>query len=328
MVEYQYSPVTFQPRSRLWRLLRHAPTRLRSERGWTSSAAFVISIFQERVTAFREANTEAQQKHAAIAIALSRLPPFHAAALKLLNVSVESNTAIADFEAVFKSDPALAADLLLVANSAEFGCPHRIDSIRHAIAFLGLERVRSLGCTIAFSYYVRNLPRNPYNRSVWAHGLATAVISDALCRKGKAPTAYTAGLMHDLGRLALSASMGQDYMEQMSREFGDIAEANAWEKSQFGTTHCAAGVVIAKNWGFPEGLRKGMGNHHGPPRGRYDSPENLVRLSCRIAQALDFPEVPLSEAVTVSLPTELSHPEIDLERLREEVQRQLQTLAL
>jgi HD-like signal output (HDOD) protein len=60
-------------------------------------------------------------RHAAVFVALSKLPPFHTTALRLMNLSVESESAMSEFEDTFKADPALTADLLMVANSAEFG---------------------------------------------------------------------------------------------------------------------------------------------------------------------------------------------------------------
>lgn len=78
-------------------------------------------------------------RHAAVYVRLSKLPPFRPAALKLLNISVESGSAMRDFEEIFKSDPALSADLLLVANSLQFGPRARVETIRHAITYLGLS---------------------------------------------------------------------------------------------------------------------------------------------------------------------------------------------
>src|ERR1700733_3443761 len=88
-------------------------------------------------------NTGLTSQHAAVFVALSKLPAFHATALKLMNISVDTQSAMKDFENAFKADPALTADLLLVANSAAFGLRTRVETIRHALTYLGLERVRS-----------------------------------------------------------------------------------------------------------------------------------------------------------------------------------------
>jgi HD-like signal output (HDOD) protein len=230
-------------------------------------------------------------RHAGVYVRLSKLPPFRPAALKLLNISVESDSAMQDFEETFKSDPSLSADLLLVANSLQFGPRARVETIRHALAYLGLERVRSLGCTIAFSFFVRNLPRSEYLRTVWAHSLATAVIAEAAGSPEGSQSLYTAGLLHDLGRLALSRSAGPSYDEALSKEFADIAEANALEKDQFGLTHCDAGAMVAAKWSFPVGLLTSITLHHEPVAGRPGDPLNQIRMACRMADWLGFPEI-------------------------------------
>lgn len=73
---------------------------------------------------------------------LSGLPIFNPAVMKLMGISSESDSAIEDFERVFEADPALTTDLLLSANSAAFGGWRRIETIKHALSLLGLERVR------------------------------------------------------------------------------------------------------------------------------------------------------------------------------------------
>lgn len=84
---------------------------------------------------------------------LTRLPTFHPTAIKLMTLSTESDSALADFEEVFKADLTLTADLLLTANSAAFGLRSRVDTIRHALTLLGLERVRSLAFNIMWGAY-------------------------------------------------------------------------------------------------------------------------------------------------------------------------------
>ena len=95
-------------------------------------------------------------------------------------ISGESETAITEFESAFRSDLALTADLRMVANSAAFGFRAMVDTIRHALTLL--ERVRSLGFTIAMSFYTRNVPGKDDVRTVWRIAPATAVIADLLGR--------------------------------------------------------------------------------------------------------------------------------------------------
>jgi putative nucleotidyltransferase with HDIG domain len=230
-------------------------------------------------------------RHAAVFVRLSKLPPFHATALKLMNISVEGESAMEDFENAFRSDPSLTADLLLVANSAEFGVRSRIETIRHAITFIGLERIRTLGCTIAFSFYVRNLPRSVYMRTAWSHSIATAAIAELIGNLSQVPEMYTAGLVHDLGRMALFLSAGEEYATMLSGQFDSVKHSNEVETRYFGMDHEKAGALVGKEWQFPETLRAFMARHHDGDGGPATKPLGIVQLACRMADAVGFPEV-------------------------------------
>ncbi len=261
-------------------------------------------------------------------VRLSKLPPFQMAALKLLNISSTSDSAAEQFEEAFSSDPALSADLLLVANSSEFGLRSRIATIRHAVAFLGLDRVRSLASTVALGYYVRSMPRHPYMTAIWRHSIATAVISELLGGIYSIPGLYTAGLTHDLGRLAMLFSIGQEYPAALDREFADIGEANELEKSLFAVSHCEAGTSLAEGWNFPPTLLRAMGDHHNPNVAETDGARFVVQLACQLADSLNFPEVRRADLQTLALWPERLHGRSELapEQLTELIKKHL-TLA-
>ena len=261
-------------------------------------------------------------------ICLSKLPPFHPAALKLLNVASESDTAIDDFEAIFKTDPALTADLLLVANSPLFGTRASIASIRHAIMHLGLDRVRSLASTIALSFFVRNQPRTAFVRHIWAHSMASATVAEVLGKLYGVPDLYTAGLVHDLGRLGLLLSMGQSYEKWVSNSVRSIEESNELEQVQFGMNHCAAASLVGVKWRFPALLLECMIDHHQPDTGRPGDPVPLVQLACRIATSLGYPEVFQEPEPFPELPAKVGGcPDLAPDRIAERVKRQIESMA-
>jgi hypothetical protein len=111
---------------------------------------------------------------------VGQLPLFHPVTLKLPDISADCESPLSAAEEVFRSDPALTADLLRKANSVEFGLQSRIETIRRALTYLGLQRVRSLATAIACGFYVRNSPPTEDMRAVWCHSVATAVIANAI----------------------------------------------------------------------------------------------------------------------------------------------------
>jgi HD-like signal output (HDOD) protein len=238
-----------------------------------------------------DSESERSARRAEAVVCLSKLPPFHPAALKLLNISSETGTAMADFEQVFRSDPALTADLLLVANSALFGNRAKIASIRHALSHLGLDRVRSLASTIALSFFVRNQPRTAFVRHIWGHSIATAVIAEILGDLYGTRDMYTPGLVHDLGRLGLLLTVGPTYEKWISAELSNIDESTQLEQARFGMNHCEAGSLVGHKWGFPVLLRSCMIAHHGLDARPAGDPLPLVQLACRMADTLGFTEI-------------------------------------
>jgi HD-like signal output (HDOD) protein len=136
---------------------------------------------------------------------------------------------------------------------------------------------------------MRTSQRKEETRSVWAHGVAAAVVAEELGTIHKVAGLYTAALTHDLGRLGLLLADGSRYAEVLSATFDDIEESNRLERTLFGIDHCQAGEMLGRTWNLPAGLRASMGAHHEvvPP----GKPQELVQMACMAADFLGFPEV-------------------------------------
>ena len=264
---------------------------------------------------------------------LAHLPAFHPTALRLLTVSTESETALEDYEECFRSDPALASELLLTANSAEFGLRAEVESIRHALALLGLERVSSLSFTIAMKFYMRNTPRRQVIHPVWSHSVAAALICETLgdALHNSLKSLYTSGLLHEVGRLGLLMSEGGKYEILLTQTHNNLEEANIQEQETVGVTHAEAGAVMAEAWGIPGPVCDSIRYHHGISEGEpnYMQPIDLVRVACRLATALGYPEHNCRQretqaAVMESLPPHVrSTPNLTAEKLSARIKRML-----
>ncbi len=224
---------------------------------------------------------------------LSRLPVLRPSALSLLAVSLDSGSAISTFEKSFQSDPALAADLLIVANSALFGFRGRVQTVRHAIAMLGLERVRSLALTVAMQGYLRSGRWTEAIRGAWRHSIATAVLAEILESADHAavPFLYTAGLMHDIGRLALFQISPEKYSQVLHGQFSSIQEYLHQETFLFDCAHDDAGAFLAMAWGLPIPLCDCIRFHHWDVAEHAGRLFELVAVACRLADVLGYPEV-------------------------------------
>ena len=225
---------------------------------------------------------------------LAALPPFPSTARRLLSISTDSDTAIEEYEDAFKSDPALAAELLRGANSIEFGLVGRVDNIRQALTLLGLDRVNSLAVTLAMRQYAAGAPRHKIIQPLWAHGIASAVIAEALASvRGYPPTGlYTAGLVHDVGRLGLlMATTESRYAKFLAQPVAGRAEAAALEREQFGVTHGEVGAIMAQAWGFPAWLCDVIRYHDNPGEDRpVEERFRLAQIACLAANAFGHGE--------------------------------------
>jgi HD-like signal output (HDOD) protein len=225
---------------------------------------------------------------------LNRLPAFNETAVKLLARPFGIEDSIGVIEASFRSDPVLASQLLTAANSAAFGFRSHVSTIRHALAVLGIDRIRALVATIATSSYMHQFPMKVV-RPIWSHAVATAVIAEHLAGYSdrlSGASLYTAGLTHDLGRLGLLASDRNGYAAYLFEEYEDFAQADTAEWDKFGVLHTVAGGLLTQLWGFPENLCGHAENHHG--ESGFDSEEDrVVNKACLLADAMGYPELRL-----------------------------------
>ena len=273
---------------------------------------------------------EVSQLRLATTVRLCNLPLFNQGAIKLLTIASGDDGAMAEFETVFRSDPGLAAELLLLANSAAFGFRARIPSIGRALQFLGLERSRSLVSRIAMSFYLRTSSRKEV-QAVWSHSIATAVIAEHLGEAGgwSMPMLFTAGLLHDVGTLGLFLTSRGQYPELIALKLADAEEARRIETILWGVSHTEAGALLADAWGFPASLRRCIRDHHGNVSASDDPLLSVVQQACRFASYLGYAEPFVAtygrtKDATAALPDDLARrPEFAPELLRDLITTQM-----
>ncbi len=275
---------------------------------------------------------EGQQRSRTLQL-LCNMPPFPALGTQALTLVASPEEPMESLVNVFRSDPGLTADLLRVANSAEFGMQRRIGGIQHAIVLLGWERVHALILTVVMSSYLRHFARRQDAHAVWAHSVASAVLAESLAEAfGADPRrAYAASLMHESGRLGLLLSVRERYLEISRVVFESIEAVNSLEKSVFGVTHCEAGAFLGRRWSLPEEMCDCMSLHHEPVSHGGGVLVALTQVSCRLATALGFREIAVRHQVDPCevIPAGLrSHPAAEPGELRQRVTQRLASVSL
>ena len=225
---------------------------------------------------------------------LCNLPRLNPNATRLLTVSADADTAIEEFESIFNSDPSLAAEILRLANSVEFGLRARVTNIRFALMFLGIERTRGLAFSIVMSRYPRRGLGRAESRAFWLHSIAAAMIAEQMSRASQThtPMAYTAGLTHDLGRLGLLLTDHDSYADYLGKQFQSAVEAEQVERLRFGFTHGEAGAYLAQTWQFPPLLCQAIRIHHDNSGPEEDELVRITQAACGMACEMGFPELP------------------------------------
>jgi HD-like signal output (HDOD) protein len=233
--------------------------------------------------------------------ALKNLPPFRPVAAKLLRLTAQDNVPLNRIQAVLRTDVAFSAEVLRLANSALIGSRNEVDSVAHAVGLLGLERLKALSMTIAMRDFLSTPKSSTAMQLFWKYNLATAAICEWLAGLLAIQTdaGYTAGLIHDIGRLGILRAYPEEYERMLSviGEYGfDLLRC---EKDLFDIDHCEAGRYLLDRWQFPADLRDVAALHHQEPGPETPVLVTLVHIGWQIADMLGYSPFDIRSAATI-----------------------------
>jgi putative nucleotidyltransferase with HDIG domain len=218
-----------------------------------------------------------------------RLPPFPQVALRVLQLAGNENIQLHELSELISSDPAFASEVLTVANSLLYAPRFPASSILQAIAVLGANNLQGLCLTVGVRAYMGKALNQPAMRAIWRHCLASALIADQLASVGflDRDVAYTSGMMHDIGRLALAVIRPREYSLLLGAHSGTPASIHKAERDLFGWDHCEAGQQLIKDWKMPSEFEPIVAEHHVPrKKGDPWSMADLINVSCRMADTV------------------------------------------
>ena len=175
-----------------------------------------------------------------------------------IDISIES------VSHVIERDPPIAAKMLGVANSAAYGLPRQVDNLQLAISLLGLRETYSIVLAAAVVDQYRKGKMEDME-SFWRHSFRSAVaalVLGPLCGQKRKSALYTAGLLHGIGRIALSQVAGTAYRKVDTT--GSIADIIKQEEEILGLGHPEAGFELVSNWNLPEEIAMAVRYYHRP----------------------------------------------------------------
>lgn len=193
-----------------------------------------------------------------------------AAATKLLRLTADEDADIRDLSKVIETEPALATQVLKTVNSSLFNFSHPINSIQRAVSILGFSDVRNTAIKLLF---FNKLIARPTGQSFdflffWQHSLFVATLSREIAIKLEYPDPdilYTAGLLHDIGKLVLESQGKLSYSEFISTNTNITPSILKNELIFFGTNHEQVGHIICLDLKLPEMITSVVANHNAEP---------------------------------------------------------------
>lgn len=216
--------------------------------------------------------------------ATADLPALPAVALATHKETGRAEASAASVAALVARDPALAGRVLKLANSAYYGVTRRVGAVQDAVVVLGMRGVRNL-CLLAGTYpwLQRGLPAYALAPgTLWTHSLAVGLAAQTLATRLRqdSEAAFTAGLLHDLGKVTLSS-----WLKNLDKP---VLSCEA-ERARIGVDHAMVGGAMLRHWNLPEEVAVAVERHHYPNGGLSD----ILHVADVIGYLLNETEPPM-----------------------------------
>ncbi|MGA3027724.1 MAG: HDOD domain-containing protein [Bryobacteraceae bacterium] len=193
---------------------------------------------------------------------VERLPVFPTAAHRALSLLADEEVSLARVESVVAADQVLAGHIVQCANSAAHLGVQRVSTLRHALSWIGVDNA----CKVVAAASLKPMFASRHLHKLWNHSIEVAAACErlaAISRKADPEQAFLAGLVHDVGRLALlrlPLAATERYIRLMDQGCPRVLV----ERVLFGRTHMSIGAGALRKWNFSEEIVDSVASHHAP----------------------------------------------------------------
>lgn len=200
---------------------------------------------------------------------VDRLTPFSSAILQLMQALNDPESDVRSIVAALRFDPAITVQVLRLCNSAAFGRPRKVTSLAEAVVYLGRRRLLEVLLQVGAGMVLDgNHPGYGLSRGqLWKHSVAVALAAEALgSRLGMQDSSalFTAGLLHDVGKIVLSEYVAPAFRKILARVEQQSATFFEAEHELLGYSHDEVGAMLAERWKLPEPIVRCIRYHYRP----------------------------------------------------------------
>ncbi len=222
---------------------------------------------------------------------IDQLPVLPGTSLRLINVLSDINSTIDQIVDAIRHDQNLTVQVLKLCNSAFFGFTRKITSLQQAVTYLGskqlLQLVFNVHCKSTFNN--SNEGYGLLAGMLWKHSNAVAIASEKISKYRKLKPAaglfFTAGLLHDIGKVILDNILKEHYQQVLDLAVSERIRFDEAERKVLGFSHEDVGQMIAEKWQLPDAIGITAKYHHEPANYRGD--DNEIREVLEIVHISD-----------------------------------------
>jgi putative nucleotidyltransferase with HDIG domain len=235
--------------------------------------------------------------------AVQRLPSLPGGTRQLLGYLNDESVDLKIIVRAIECDQGLAIGVLRIANSPFFGMANKVQTIHDAVVVLGFSNLRMI-ITAAMTAMISfpNLGRETQVRQLFRHSLSVAICASVLARNHglDAGPAFLAGILHDIGTLALMSTFPELHAQAREQALRDSLFLHEAENAVFGFDHADIGASLCRHWNLPESIVQAIGSHHQigvagslpQPLRPADLAAGIIHLSDAIAHGLNLEQDP------------------------------------
>ena len=220
-----------------------------------------------------------------ISQSIKDLQPIPQVALKILRMINDEFYEIHNLTDEIRKDQVISARTIQLCNSVMFATREKIESLDHALVMLGKGLLLKFVISASLNNFFNQIGSgySLCKGGLYHHAVGAGVIAEKLAvltKKAEPSVAYTAGLLHDIGKVVLDQFIYSGFplfYRELNEKGKNFAEV---EKRVLGTDHTEAGLELAQNWSFPESLVETIRHHHEPENAKqYKELVNIVYLA-------------------------------------------------